>query len=151
MKATIFAVLAGMLSACIAMPAKAFEYTCSAAEQAHCASLNIPGGDTCIQWVCKGGPELGPTGQPIGTCVQSNAAVSTPCSNNQACVHSGTCGPTGGCQANPNAQQVCAPTATGTRDQMQCYCLNFSCQARMANGKPYTGNVSTMCKISTVP
>jgi hypothetical protein len=151
MEARIVAALAAVLSAWIVMPANAFESVCTPAEQANCAARNVAGGDTCMQWVCRGLPTQTPNHQPAGTCVQINAAVGTACSNKQACVHSGTCGPTGGCQANVNAQQACGPTATGMRDQILCSCKNFACQALMADGKPYTGNVSTMCVISTVP
>jgi hypothetical protein len=145
MKARFITAVVCALSIWGAIPAHAFEYVCSAAGQAHCAAMNTSNGSSCITWVCQGGPPERPGLPNTGTCVQSFATTGVPCHYSQACIHAGTCLPGGICNPGPKQRQVCTDTPTGAKDSISCFCENDACQARMANGTPYPGNVSTMC------
>jgi hypothetical protein len=144
-----FAVVAGV---CVwgAMVGGALAIGCTAPQRAACANMATPG--SCFQWSCVPKAPPNPVTGAMGySCVQTTAPVGTACHSGQACIHSGVCGPTGGCNANPGQQQICTDTSLGITEQMHCYCVNYGCQARMANGQLFTGTVSKMCKVGTGP
>ncbi len=150
MPARLVVTLGSALCLWAAMVSSSLAIGCTASQRAACAKLSTSGADSCVQWSCV--PQQRPAGYPAGySCVQTLAPAGTQCHSDQACIHSGACGATGACVPGHNQQQICQDTSTGAADQMQCYCVNYSCQARMANGKLYGGAVSRMCKATTGP
>jgi|SRR3984885_6350677 hypothetical protein len=104
---------------------RALAIGCTPQQFQQCA--NLPLADTCFKWGCLPGPPVAQGGRGFN-CVLSDAApAGTPCHSDVACVSSGTCGPTGTCNANPGARTTCSTTSTGARDEVLCWCANFTC------------------------
>jgi hypothetical protein len=115
---------------------------CPASAANACAAMNAPGSDTCSQYQCVAQWK---SNVLYWSCVTVNQPQSTQCHNINQCVEVGSCNQTGGCVASPQKQMVCQQTATATRDQIKCWCVKLKCDATLANGDKYSGNVSTMC------
>jgi hypothetical protein len=98
---------------------------CTPQQAAQCASL--PLADTCTYFQCV--LEPGPAGRQSFDCVPNHRAANTLCHSNVACITAGTCGSTGGCNANPGQRVQCQDTSTGIHDPAMCWCSNFSCDA----------------------
>lgn len=98
---------------------------CTPQQAAQCASL--PLADTCTYFQCV--LEPGPAGRQSFECVPNHRAANTLCHSNVACITAGTCGSTGGCNANPGQRVQCQDTSIGIHDSAMCWCSNFSCDA----------------------
>src|ERR1700734_3247804 len=86
---------------------RALAIGCTPQQFQQCA--NLPLADTCFKWGCLPGPPVAQGGRGFN-CVLSDAApAGTPCHSDVACVSSGTCGPTGTCNANPAPAQLAQP------------------------------------------
>jgi len=113
-----------------------------------CAAMNVPGSDTCSQYQCVAQWK---SNVLSWSCVSVNQPQGTQCHATNECIEVGSCSQTGGCIPSPEKEMVCQQTPTATRDQISCWCVALKCEALRANGEPYTGNVSTMCKQVWIP